>query len=230
MFKYTTTDRVNNTCEDKSKAEKWYKYFRLRSVANYNINMNELYVTLIPKTLYCAAMKGFMKYRNSLGLSVLFTLFTFSMVFYQACKKKKQSATDPCAAVTCHHSGTCSGGMCSCRTGYEGTYCDSLVKNKFTGEWTGDLSCIVAGNKSNTLLISPGNDDITLLVENAGGYGYTVTAKVSYSNQIAIPLQQIAPDTSIAGTITFLSGSEIKFEYTLEGTQHEACHGNYTRQ
>lgn len=170
-----------------------------------------------------------MKFRNSLGLYVPFVLFTFSIVFYQACKKK-QSATDPCAAVTCYHSGTCSGGMCSCRTGYEGTYCDSLVKNKFTGEWTGDLSCIVAGNKSNTMRISPGNDDITLLVENAGGYGHTVTAKVSYSNQIAIPLQQIAPDTSIAGTITFLSGSEIKFEYTLEGALHEACHGNYTRQ
>ncbi|OJW84394.1 MAG: hypothetical protein BGO69_11625 [Bacteroidetes bacterium 46-16] len=170
-----------------------------------------------------------MRYKTNFGLYILFTLFAFSMVCYTACKKK-QTATDPCALITCHNSGTCSGGLCSCPTGYEGTYCDSAVRTKFIGDWAGNLSCIVAGNKINTMRITASNDDVNLVVENAGGYHYNLSANITSSTKISIPLQQIAPDTSMAGTITLLSASEIKFEYTLEGTQHEACHGNYTRQ
>ena len=80
------------------------------------------------------------------------------------------------------------------------------------------------------MAITAGNTDTKVIVENAAGFPHNVSGDVVSATKISVPLQQMSVDTSIAGTITLLSATEIKFEYTLEGTTHDACHGNYTKQ
>ena len=57
--------------------------------------------------------------KRAVVLAALFTLAAFGITSYLACTK------DACASVTCQHGGTCTGGNCSCPTGYTGTHCET---------------------------------------------------------------------------------------------------------
>jgi len=59
--------------------------------------------------------------KKIIGLTVLITIAVFSITLYISCTK------DPCATVTCQNGGTCSGGSCTCPTGYTGTNCQTLT-------------------------------------------------------------------------------------------------------
>lgn len=65
----------------------------------------------------------------------LVTAFAFltisSSVLYTSCTK------DACADLKCQNNGTCTDGFCSCPTGYEGTECEVLSSDRFTGTYYG---------------------------------------------------------------------------------------------
>jgi hypothetical protein len=42
---------------------------------------------------------------------------------------------DVCKDVVCAHSGTCVLGKCACQVGYEGLHCETLMRDKFIGDW-----------------------------------------------------------------------------------------------
>lgn len=70
---------------------------------------------------------------------VLFTAFlaliVFSAVMYTACNKNK------CHNVFCLNEGSCDGGSCVCKVGYEGPRCETLSRNKFIRTYNGYDSC-----------------------------------------------------------------------------------------
>lgn len=57
-------------------------------------------------------------------------LALFSAVTYTSCND------DPCKAVACAYGGTCNDGECICPSGYEGTSCEVVVKDRYLGTWT----------------------------------------------------------------------------------------------
>ena len=71
-----------------------------------------------------------MKSLRLVALSAFLTIGASSAVFYSSCSK------DACKDVTCQNGGTCSGGNCTCPTGYEGTTCQTLANAKFVKIWS----------------------------------------------------------------------------------------------
>ena len=74
-----------------------------------------------------------MKSIKHIVLAAFVTLGVFSAVVYtSSCTK------DACKGVTCNNGGTCSGGNCTCVTGYFGTSCDSVYRNDYVGTYKGN--------------------------------------------------------------------------------------------
>ncbi len=73
-----------------------------------------------------------MKSIKHILLATFVTLGVFSAVLYTSCSK------DACKDVTCNNGGTCSGGNCTCVTGYFGTSCDSVYRNGYVGTYKGN--------------------------------------------------------------------------------------------
>ena len=57
--------------------------------------------------------------KRIIAFAALFTIAAFGLTTYIACTK------DACASVTCQHGGTCSGGNCTCPSGYTGSRCET---------------------------------------------------------------------------------------------------------
>jgi hypothetical protein len=68
--------------------------------------------------------------RKTILLSALSIFSIFSAVLYTSC------STDKCQAIVCAYGGTCKDGACICPTGYEGSNCQTLTRDRYTGTWT----------------------------------------------------------------------------------------------
>ena len=53
------------------------------------------------------------------------------------------SCSDPCDDVDCGPNGTCIEGSCDCSVGYEGQFCDTEVRAKYFGTYSGDFSSCI---------------------------------------------------------------------------------------
>src|SRR5690349_5700349 len=62
-------------------------------------------------------------------LSAFCAIAAFSAVTYSSCK------TDKCKAIACAHDGVCKDGECICQSGYEGTHCEVITRDKYVGVW-----------------------------------------------------------------------------------------------
>jgi len=62
---------------------------------------------------------------------LLFTLFTIG-------------CSDPCDDVNCGTNGTCDEGTCICKEGFEGELCETEVREKFIGTFSGNLQTCLA--------------------------------------------------------------------------------------
>jgi len=94
-----------------------------------------------------------MKAIKYLALGVIVTLGIFCTVLYSSCAK------DTCGAVTCLNHGTCSGGICQCKTGLSGPNCEINYRSKYTGDYKGVPPDDPTSDTTNTLRFS--GDDTT---------------------------------------------------------------------
>lgn len=63
---------------------------------------------------------------SAMGVAALFTAVTVT-----SCNN------DPCNAIVCSYGGTCTEeGECICPSGYEGTHCEVVTREKYRGVWT----------------------------------------------------------------------------------------------
>lgn len=69
------------------------------------------------------------RFLKTIIFSALSTIVAFSAVTYTSC------TPDKCKAIVCAYGGVCNDGACICQTGYEGTQCESIIRDKFTGVW-----------------------------------------------------------------------------------------------
>ncbi|HXS35347.1 MAG TPA: hypothetical protein VN721_01495 [Flavipsychrobacter sp.] len=63
---------------------------------------------------------------KTIVISALSTLIAFSAATYTSC------SPDKCKAINCAYGGVCNNGACTCQTGYEGTQCEVITRDKFT--------------------------------------------------------------------------------------------------
>lgn len=156
-----------------------------------------------------------MKSIKRIALSAFLTVSAFCAVLYTSCSK------DECKDVVCQNGGVCSGGTCTCVTGYEGANCETAVRAKFIKQWSASdkeatttttiptyVSAIVAGTTIADIKISKFSN----LFDN------DVVATVS-GNVITIPSQQ--PDNDgyyvTTGTGTYnTTTKQITWSYTLK--------------
>lgn len=72
-----------------------------------------------------------MKFWKHSLLSAGMFLAVATTVTYTSC------VHDSCKALMCRNGGTCADEFCRCPTGYEGTQCEIISRNKFLGTFTG---------------------------------------------------------------------------------------------
>ena len=53
--------------------------------------------------------------------------------------------SDPCDDVDCGANGTCVEGTCNCDPGYEGLSCETEIRAKYIGTYSGDVSACLEG-------------------------------------------------------------------------------------
>jgi len=67
---------------------------------------------------------------KSIILSAVGVIAVFTTVTLTSCDP------DPCKAIVCAYGGTCADGDCICPSGYEGTHCEVVTRDKYEGVWT----------------------------------------------------------------------------------------------
>jgi len=67
---------------------------------------------------------------KSIVLSAAAVMAVFGTVTFSSCDP------DPCKSIVCAYSGTCADGDCICPSGYEGTHCEIVTREKYRGVWT----------------------------------------------------------------------------------------------
>ena len=70
------------------------------------------------------------RFIKTILLSALSAIGAFSAVTYSSCNP------DKCKSIVCAYNGTCNNGTCSCATGYEGTRCETISREKYLGVWS----------------------------------------------------------------------------------------------
>ena len=66
---------------------------------------------------------------KTLIITSLATIAAFSSFVYVSCNR------DKCKTIVCAHNGVCNQGTCICPSGYGGTNCETILRNKFLGNW-----------------------------------------------------------------------------------------------
>lgn len=62
-------------------------------------------------------------------ISALATVAAFLSFVYVSCNR------DKCKSIVCAHDGVCNQGACICPSGYGGTNCETVLRQKFIGNW-----------------------------------------------------------------------------------------------
>jgi hypothetical protein len=160
-----------------------------------------------------------MKSLKLVAVSAFLSIGAFCTVLYTSCSK------DECKGVTCQNGGTCSGGNCTCATGYEGTNCEKQARSKFIKAWAASdvpvASAPAIAPYSAVISASTTSSAVTDVV--IGGFSanyFTNAVKASVSgNTITIASQQ--PDNdgyAVSGTGTYNTATN-KIDWTYSITQ-----------
>ncbi len=167
-----------------------------------------------------------MKSLSFIFVTVCAVLVIFSGVISVSCSK------DACKTVTCLNKGTCSGGACSCPTGWTGNSCQTSV---FIGNWNGRDVCDSSGN----FAMSVGVDASTqttgkYIITNPHGYAGQVSGNLSADGKtITIATQPIGP-VFLSGSLFLNTNTSFGFSYTTSDTgklaKSENCSGTYQKQ
>ena len=66
---------------------------------------------------------------KSIFVAALATVATFASLMYVSCNR------DKCKTIVCANNGVCNQGACICPSGYGGTNCETVLRDKFLGSW-----------------------------------------------------------------------------------------------
>jgi hypothetical protein len=154
-----------------------------------------------------------MKLFRQIALSAFVTLSAFAAITYTSCSK------DACSGVTCNNGGTCSGGNCTCTTGYKGVHCDTTWNMAIIASYNITETCTppVSGNTYNsTITASSTTPGSAFIISNFGNSGASATGTIDANGNITIPSQTISGQTLTVSQAT-LTGNVLTITYTIPG-------------
>lgn len=146
-----------------------------------------------------------MKSIKNIALSVLLTVGAFGAVTYTACNK------DECKDVVCQNGGTCSGGNCTCPTGYEGNSCEILSREKVLGVYLGSEICTV-GTDNYSVTIATNSNNIMVTLTNIYNQGFSATGTMTSTNSFTF--SGASGSTTYSGTGT-VNGNQLTLSYSI---------------
>ena len=120
-------------------------------------------------------------------IPALLTIAAFLSLMYVSCNR------DQCKTVVCANNGVCNQGSCTCPSGYGGTNCQTVLRDKFEGVW----QVFEKGSTTNAaqygITISAGANITDLVITKLFNYFGPVNAQVAGVNgdSLIIPAQQI---------------------------------------
>jgi hypothetical protein len=160
-----------------------------------------------------------MKSFRLVALSALLTVGTFGTVVYTSCTK------DACKGVTCLNGGTCSGGTCTCPTGYEGANCETTSRTKIIKIWSAsDTKVGGAALPTYSSNIVGGTAIADVKISNFSGLFINDVNGSLNGNTITVVNQVPDNDTfSVSGTGTYDAVSKkITWSYTITNPRNVA--------
>lgn len=102
---------------------------------------------------------------------------------------------DKCKTIVCANGGVCSGGICTCPTGYEGTNCETVSRDKFTGNYQViEKGSITESAQYGTVIAADPDPNKISYVQILGFWNYFTNVQIeAYVNgdTITIPNQNI---------------------------------------
>jgi hypothetical protein len=146
-----------------------------------------------------------MKLIKHIALGGLLTVSAFTAVLYTSCSK------DACKGVTCNNGGTCSGGNCTCTTGYEGTNCQTVSRDKFIGSYTGTEICTV-GTDNYTVTLATNSDALKLTYTNLYNQNFTAICSMAATDSFTFSGAQSGATFSGSGRLV---ANTLTVHYTI---------------
>ena len=161
-----------------------------------------------------------MKLFKLIALSATLTIGAFSVVLYSSCNK----TSDPCSGITCQNGGTCSSGTCVCPSGYEGSLCQTVSRNKVIKIWSASdvqVSPVVT-LPTYTSAIAAGAGVTDVKISNFSAFFTNDVNATFLNNTLTIVSQTPDNDTfSVSGTGTYDTlTKKITWSYTLTNPQN----------
>ena len=95
-------------------------------------------------------------------LAAFGAISAFTAVTFTSC------TTDKCKSVVCAYGGVCNAGACICQSGYEGTFCETVSRDKFIHTWIVVETGTLSSTASYTVTVQPGTDNTqtSLVIQN----------------------------------------------------------------
>lgn len=97
-----------------------------------------------------------MKFWKHSLLSAVMFLAIATTVTYTSC------VHDSCKALMCRNGGTCADEFCRCPTGYEGTQCEIISRNKFLGTYGGITQINGMPVNRDGAVVEPNHEDVSI--------------------------------------------------------------------
>ena len=146
-------------------------------------------------------------------LSSLSVLSAFFAVTYSSC------TPDKCKAIVCAYGGVCNNGACSCVTGYEGTQCETVARDKFLSKWTVFEKGSAVNAAQYEVTIGPGQNIADVIIYNFNNSVPFVNAYIS-TDSIYVPSQTVNGKTVIGNgyivqQMNYAQHAEIVIKYKV---------------
>jgi hypothetical protein len=97
-----------------------------------------------------------MKPIRNILITAFLAIIVITAVSYSACNKNQ------CASLVCQNQGVCNSGSCVCPVGFEGSYCQTLSRDKFIFTYNGGDTCSNEGYRQYSILLLATSDSQTL--------------------------------------------------------------------
>ena len=133
-----------------------------------------------------------------------FLLLFISLLLF-SCVRHSNSTTpilpiDSCSGVTCLNGGACKGGICTCPSGYEGTNCETVSRDKFLGNWSAFEKGSITAASQYPVSIGSDNGITGVVIANFFNY-FTLPVHALIDNDTII-----LPNQQLQGKIVFGKG------------------------
>lgn len=122
---------------------------------------------------------------KSIVIPAFTVIAVFAAIVYSSCNR------DKCKSVVCAYGGVCNGGACICPSGYEGSNCETVSRDKFLGNWYVYEKGSITESGHYAISIVPGDNDITqVYIRNFYNYFRTPIKAYVVHDTLTIPNQQ----------------------------------------